>query len=358
MKTTALRQAREKGRAHRCLLEFRQGRAGICEGLGDWLLGRPPPESMLDRDVAQFYSDWGCHCDGCFRELLDVNTFDFEVCSTDLAIASLLDDDFEIQARAQVPHSDHVDVVPVQPVAEPKRVAPAGPLAEQRVLDWDDALAMNPLLLCKQVKRDPVERTALRVARQRTRAGGLYCNGEAGAAPRLQADWSRCVDLAVLSNRLWVRPISTWSGTTPRSLLDHVLCRYDVSDAVFRWFLDEPMHPDQKVAHASMARVWLVAQAQGVSVRKVLAARGWRLAEGTAQRHCAASYAQACATGQTAIFQLSYCQRRELTIEVEVDSKRIVQVRGGRNREATSIQADVVRRWAAAQALWVAAVAW
>jgi hypothetical protein len=76
-------------------------------------------------------------------------------------------------------------------------------------------------------------------------------------------------------------------------------------------------------------------------------------AEGSAMRHCVGSYANACASGKSAIFSLSLSrpfhavhQKRCITIEVRAIDRTVVQARGLANRHPTSFETTVLVRWA------------
>ena len=80
--------------------------------------------------------------------------------------------------------------------------------------------------------------------------------------------------------------------------------------------------------------------------------------EGQVMRHCVVAYARQCETYRSSIWSLAVesangQSRRMLTIEVEIRSRRIVQVRGKRNRFPDARAAQVVARWAEQQGLHV-----
>lgn len=74
-------------------------------------------------------------------------------------------------------------------------------------------------------------------------------------------------------------------------------------------------------------------------------------------RHCVASYARACAAGQSSIWSLRHrwCDdgpaRPMLTIEVEPYTAAIVQVRAKANGPPTGWPLQLVQRWAARERL-------
>lgn len=76
--------------------------------------------------------------------------------------------------------------------------------------------------------------------------------------------------------------------------------------------------------------------------------------EGSALRHCVASYAWSAARGSKSIWSLSCQNLKILTIEVHNPTKTIKQVRGSRNRLPTSGETAVVRRWAQEAGLQIA----
>jgi len=77
--------------------------------------------------------------------------------------------------------------------------------------------------------------------------------------------------------------------------------------------------------------------------------------EGRAMRHCVASYARTCARGTSAIYSLKRDNGtgydRRLTIQLDVPSKRIVQVRGRFNALPLPLDERYLRNWATAAGL-------
>jgi hypothetical protein len=69
--------------------------------------------------------------------------------------------------------------------------------------------------------------------------------------------------------------------------------------------------------------------------------------EGQCMQHCVASYDGNCLNGFASIFSVSRNGHRRLTIEVDPRTKRVVQVRGRKNRNPTHAEADVVLQWLA-----------
>lgn len=97
-------------------------------------------------------------------------------------------------------------------------------------------------------------------------------------------------------------------------------------------------------------------QAHGLSWESTHSDRVWSFVEltsgtelrreGLALDHCVADYAGRCAVDVSAIVSLRVDGVPRLTIEVHPQTRRIVQVRGLRNRAATSQEREIVRRWA------------
>ena len=94
--------------------------------------------------------------------------------------------------------------------------------------------------------------------------------------------------------------------------------------------------------------------------------RTWRIAElrtsedlrqeGIAMRHCVATYAAKCAYGGSSIWSMTVeeeagCQRRAVTIEVNVKRREVCQVKGLANRRPKPRFVEVLRRWVEEQGL-------
>ena len=69
--------------------------------------------------------------------------------------------------------------------------------------------------------------------------------------------------------------------------------------------------------------------------------------EGQCMQHCVASYDGNCLNGFASIYSVRRNGHRRLTIEVDPRTKRVVQVRGRKNRNPTHAEADVVLQWLA-----------
>ena len=90
-----------------------------------------------------------------------------------------------------------------------------------------------------------------------------------------------------------------------------------------------------------------------------LTSLGQLAAEGLQMHHCVIWYRHRCQAGRTAIFSLRRCTpyfepdryRRVLTIEVERETRTIVQVKGRWNRRALPGERYILRQWARANQL-------
>lgn len=80
--------------------------------------------------------------------------------------------------------------------------------------------------------------------------------------------------------------------------------------------------------------------------------------EGNAMRHCVAGYKYRCMNNTTSIFSLESVnfmdqKYKNLTIEVQRNSKRIIQARGLANRLARPLEYQVMRKWANAHGITI-----
>ncbi|QDT38468.1 PcfJ domain-containing protein [Stratiformator vulcanicus] len=85
------------------------------------------------------------------------------------------------------------------------------------------------------------------------------------------------------------------------------------------------------------------------TIRELLSTREL-IDEGRRMRHCVATYDECCVCGDSAIFALEVDTlggiEKALTIEVDLESREIVQARGKGNREPTERELFVVSKWA------------
>jgi hypothetical protein len=74
--------------------------------------------------------------------------------------------------------------------------------------------------------------------------------------------------------------------------------------------------------------------------------------EGNEMRHCVASYAHSCANGSTSIWSLrqvtnmGFESRKMLTLEMNNNSRQIVQIRGKQNRKPDPYEMSILYLWA------------
>jgi hypothetical protein len=73
--------------------------------------------------------------------------------------------------------------------------------------------------------------------------------------------------------------------------------------------------------------------------------------ESATMSHCVSGYDYRCVQGMSVIFSLCFDGGRRVTIELQPATRRVVQVRGCRNRAATTEELGVVQRWLAATAV-------
>ena len=67
--------------------------------------------------------------------------------------------------------------------------------------------------------------------------------------------------------------------------------------------------------------------------------------EGKKMMHCVSLYEKKCITGVSAIFSLTKENKECLTIELDLQSKRIIQARGKQNRAATNKELEILNLW-------------
>lgn len=78
--------------------------------------------------------------------------------------------------------------------------------------------------------------------------------------------------------------------------------------------------------------------------------------------HCVYSYARSCATGRTAIYSLQVNAgtgwQRRATVEVDVQTRRVVQVRGRFNAPIDGVEKRIVAAWMTAASLIAGRFMW
>jgi hypothetical protein len=73
---------------------------------------------------------------------------------------------------------------------------------------------------------------------------------------------------------------------------------------------------------------------------------GFELAvEGKELLHCVASYAPRCASGYSAIISLCKEGKRKVTIEIDPNTNKIVQLKGGHNKTPEKDEKSIIDKW-------------
>jgi len=129
----------------------------------------------------------------------------------------------------------------------------------------------------------------------------------------------------------------SWRGRTPVSARDHAL-EYD------RW-LEESQRRQRELSWRPRGWDWELSDEGGAWTVRELTSSTELALESQAMQHCVASYDYRCVRGGSAIFSLSFAEVRQVTVELEPTSRRIVQVRGIQNRGAEPRELDVLGRW-------------
>ena len=79
--------------------------------------------------------------------------------------------------------------------------------------------------------------------------------------------------------------------------------------------------------------------------------------EGREMQHCVATYTDLCVSRQASIWSMQLVnrrgQRRVLTIDVDLPTKEVFEVRGRCNRMPSAGERAIVERWAAVEGLKV-----
>jgi len=73
--------------------------------------------------------------------------------------------------------------------------------------------------------------------------------------------------------------------------------------------------------------------------------------EGKAMKHCVASYVGSCKSRRSAIFSMTCNDTRMLTIEINLQTMSLNQVRGSLNRSATPVEMRILKSWAAKEGM-------
>lgn len=174
-----------------------------------------------------------------------------------------------------------------------------------------------------------------------TQSAAEFFQRNPAAVPRMQRIASWAHHMVLESRRSEGKPFSL-SGRSARRVLEE-------SDLYWRRYVAP--HSSQAMA----AREWGI---RGWSWADPVPGSDWQVLElntsqqleeeSREQRHCVASYVGHCATGLTTIVSVRKGIKRVLTVEIQVASKAVVQVRGFANRRPTAPEMELVRRWASA----------
>ena len=138
------------------------------------------------------------------------------------------------------------------------------------------------------------------------------------------------------------QPGLTMKGRTPRSLMRDVRRFQRLENAYGRLseyvWVGSGIHPFMH--QDSEGDVWTITELLG---------NGALLQEGQRMSHCVGSYAEDCLQGSSTIW--SMCRilaggpSHSLTLEVQPESRQIVQARGRANRLPTSLELHVLKEW-------------
>ena len=150
-------------------------------------------------------------------------------------------------------------------------------------------------------------------------------------------DWALHLHTEDLAQDVPDRARFSWRGRTPASARDDAL-EHDRQ-------LEESRNRGRDLSWRPRGWDREFPEDDGVWTVRELTSSTELALESQAMQHCVASYDFRCAHGASAIFSLSYAEVRQVTVEVEPRSRRIVQARGLQNRSAEPRELDVLRRW-------------
>jgi hypothetical protein len=254
-----LRRRRQVSR-HKAL-EYRAARVEVHEDMADWFLGPCPEEherqriwDYQDRDVPQYVDEVTAAVD---RLLPDVLT---------LAQRAELPPSLQpMRGRGPANASPGALPAPDEPPME-------GGALERHALRWAQALLARPGAMCDAIGRDSDELAAVRVLASRHRGGAAsFFNPDDPFEP---GSWQRAITIALLAYPMWVRPLSTWAGDTPRSLVEHLLLDYAVPEVLHEWLQRTPLRfdPGEAGTEKLMPLIWFVARSAGCSIHRLFKA--------------------------------------------------------------------------------------
>jgi PcfJ-like protein len=263
---TRRQTARDASRriAKRKLRDFRVARVALAEDPRLWFLGEPLEPRLAGDDSDE---------DDCFDGPIEGR-------KVVLAIDEMLREAYCVPQELRGVGAFRARTTPQLPQTADFCSSRVAAIADESVIEWVHAVAVDPLSLIGTIRDDSVQLDSLRSLWVRT-IGPLSDQSVRYATLGLDAElWLNCIQLAVLSCPLWVRPLSTWQGDSARSLLEHLLVLYAVPDVLYDWMLSgladphifAPVHAGS--ARARIAWSWFVARAQGASARRVLRSIG------------------------------------------------------------------------------------
>lgn len=144
------------------------------------------------------------------------------------------------------------------------------------------------------------------------------------------------------------QPNLSMKGRSPETLLEQVL----------RWHRDLAKSSGQKSRMWSTTNIPPFRMTDGkigepnfkIWTIRELHTQQSLIVEGKKLRHCVASYVDSCAKGRSSIWSMELEQssvlEKRVTIEVNPNTRQIVQVRGKLNRLANPQELKILRRWA------------
>ncbi|MDR2196156.1 MAG: PcfJ domain-containing protein [Gallionellaceae bacterium] len=141
------------------------------------------------------------------------------------------------------------------------------------VIQWLEMLQENAAKPVELLLLNETERRAERALRHRF---SWTTSPVLASDTSIDVLWERAWLTAVLTYPVWIRPLSTWAGTEPLSLLKHLLVEYEPPAHLWGWLFDDGRVPEHLTSAASPLP-WLVCQAQGISLANISKKMGWGL---------------------------------------------------------------------------------
>ncbi|MBF0266556.1 MAG: PcfJ domain-containing protein [Gammaproteobacteria bacterium] len=155
------------------------------------------------------------------------------------------------------------------------------------------------------------------------------------------------VERGVIETQGPEQPHFSMNKRTPETLLDqveqwHIKLGKETRHGLLQWTksnINEFQYIEGSSANRNM-KIW--------KIRELLSSQEL-IHEGRKLSHCVASYANSCHKGKSSIWTMEREDEsgieKLLTIEVNTSTKRILQVRGKRNRFANKIEEKIINRW-------------